>query len=392
MTRNVVRLPGRPQQPESEPFRPFFASEMEGREAPQLEWLVDGVLLRGTVAIIAGSPGIGKSLLLQQLLTAVAVGGDFLGRDTMQCRAFGLFCEDPQAILEQRQMAILAHYDRDPADLNTDLSWQSRDDKDSLLVGFDRYSTTPKFTSLWHDLWGYCEEDGINLVGIDTAAAIYAGQDLREQVTPFMRALQRKAVAINGCVVLNIHPPKNNPNGVSGVTAWIASARSALSLGRPEDYDFETGQPANARVLRTIKNNYGVGFIGEALEYQDGVFVPSGPVTRKRKRAALTDTERQDLKYRLLIGCKRVLQNGGRIPADELDPKSMPARARRSSDPAINRVSLNDLYIAQQEMLDGGLLVRVDVDERVLVRPRDGPYYANERPYVPPPAPASANP
>lgn len=385
---NVVRLPRRPVEPQ-EVFRPFYASQLEGREPIPLEWLVDGVLLRGTVCILAGAPKIGKSMLLQQLLTSVSLGADWLGRETVQSRAFGLFCEDPQHALERREVAILAHYDKTPAELEAELSWDSRDGRDAVLVEFDRYGAKPKFTSLWHDLWAYVEEDGINLVGLDTAATVFSGNEVsREHVTAFLRALQRQAVAMNGCIVLCVHPAKTNANGFSGTTAWLASARAGLSLGRPTDYDQETGEPANVRVLRGLGSNYGAGITAERIEYRDGVFVTAEPELH-RKRGPLSYTERQDLKYRLLIGCKRTLMNGGKIPADEMQPTSMPYRARRSTDPAINRIPMNELYLAQNDLLESGMLVRVNVGGRCLVRPHDGPYYEAEEIWQMPPAPGA---
>jgi hypothetical protein len=385
---NVVRLPRRPVEQQSEALRPYYVSQLEGVELPKPEWIVDGVLLRGTVVILAGSPGVGKSLLLQQLLTSVAIGADFLGRETVQSRAFGLFCEDPHYQLQTRQMDLLRYYDRAPADMEANLSFQSRDGMDAVMVEFENFSTRPKYTSLWHDLWVLCEEDGINLVGIDTAATVYSGPDSRNQVTVFIRELQRRAIQINGCIVLNVHPPKTNPNSFGGVTAWLASARAGLSLGRPTDFDFETGEPANVRVLRNLKNNYGAGISAERIEYQDGAFV-STDLALNRKRGPLTHIERQHLKYRLLTGAKRIMMKGVRIPADELDRNSLPARAKNLTDPSINRIPLNDLYLAYNELIDSGQLVIVDVGGRCFVRPHDGPYLQDESPYVMPPAPGA---
>lgn len=384
---NVVRLPREPLQ-RSEPFRPFYASQLAGYTPPAPEWLIDGVLLRGTVAVIGGSPGIGKSMLLQQSLSTIALGADWFGRQTMPCRCFGLFCEDPDAQLKRRQLAILAHLNRDAGDLEMEISFDSRDGKDALLVEFDRYSAKPKFTPLWDQLWAFVADDGINVVGIDTAATVFSGNEVsREQVTAFMRELQRKAVEIQGAIIMTAHPAKNSPNGISGSNAWLASARSGMSLGRPADWDPDTGEPVNVRVLRGLKNNYGPSLTAERLEYEDGVFVAAEPEHAAGKHGPLTHTERQDLKYRLLMGMKRVILNGGHVPADELDPRSMPSRARRQTDPSIARVALNDLYRAQQELVEGGLAVRVRVGGKVLLRPHDGPWYESEEPFIPPPPP-----
>ena len=44
-----------------EPFRPFSASSMTGAPPASPEWVADGLLLRGMVTLLTGSPGIGKS-------------------------------------------------------------------------------------------------------------------------------------------------------------------------------------------------------------------------------------------------------------------------------------------------------------------------------------------
>ncbi len=44
--------------------------------------MVRGLIPRGAVTMITGDGGVGKSLLAQQLLTAAAIGRDFLGCET----------------------------------------------------------------------------------------------------------------------------------------------------------------------------------------------------------------------------------------------------------------------------------------------------------------------
>ena len=103
-------------------------------------------------------------------------------------------------------------------------------------------------------------DEGISLVGLDTAAVVFGGnENFRGQVTSFMRALVAAAVGMNGAIILNAHPSKSGPNSYSGSTAWLASARFALSLGRPADYDEESGEPRAARVLRGLGANYSAG-------------------------------------------------------------------------------------------------------------------------------------
>lgn len=384
----VIHLPQRGGPP-ADTFRPFYASQLEGVEVPPPEWIVDGVLMRRTVALFAGPPGIGKSLLIQQLLTATALGVPWINRETIQTRSFGLFCEDPDDALRRRQQSITAHYDRDACDLEMELSWESRVGKSATLVEFERWGAKPKFTSLWEQMWNFVEEDGVGVVALDTAAAVFGGSEIdRRQVTYFMRELEARAIAMNGAIILSMHP--SSGKAYSGSTAWLASARFGMTLGRPPDFDPETGQPVNARYMRGLKANYSAGITGERIEWNDGVFIPAEmDAPRIHKQGPLSESELTDLRYRLLVGLKRVLQNGSTVPADEMDAKSMPNRARRNGSPEINRVPLNELYRAQAAMIEAGQIVRVSVGKKCLIRPHDGPYYAGEEPWLPVKPPAA---
>lgn len=384
-----ARPPARP----IEPFEPFYVAQMEGREPKPRRWLVDGILARQTVLLFAGPPKIGKSLLVQQMLTAIATGRPWLNRETVQARCLGLFCEDPQEELERRQADINTFYGVDPADFETEYTWNSRFGLDALLVEFERVGDKPKWTDLWTQLLTFVRDEGVQVIALDTAATVFGGnENFRNQVTIFLRELQKLASEIDGAIVLCAHPSRTSPNSYSGNTAWLASVRAGVSLGRPADWDAETGEPRHVRVLRGLGANYGAGVTAERLEFDHGVLIPGEPdhAAGPHRNAPLTAMERQDLRYRLLIGLKRVLNNGGKVPADVEKRESMPNRARRSTDPQINRVALNDLYLAQDELLDAGQAVRVYVKGQVLIRPADGPYYRDEEPYLPPPPPKAA--
>lgn len=397
MSDPVTRFPAeraRPPAKRPEPFRAFYAAEMEGREPKPREWMVDGVIPRKTVVLLAGPPKIGKSLLVQQLLTAAALGHNWLGRQTIQSRSFGMFCEDPQEELERRQADINFHYGVSAADFETEYSWQSRDGKEALLCEFNRDKII--WTDLWEQLTLYCVDEGIRLLALDTAATCFGGnENFRNQVTAFLRGLQGLAIKIDGAVILSAHPSRSSPNSYSGTTGWLASVRTGLSLGRPVDFDPETNEPRHVRVLRGLGTNYGAGVGAERLEFDHGVLVPTEPEQRATgKRGPLSQLERNELKYRLLMGLKKVRLNDGKIPADVEKRDSMPNRARRSTDPQINRVPLNELYLAQEELLDSGQVVRVSVNRQCLIRPHDSGFYDNEEPWIPavrPPIPMAAD-
>jgi len=62
-----------------EPLKTFYASHII-EEPPPPEWIWDGLALRGTVVLLAGDSKVGKSLLLQQILSCAALGVPCLGR------------------------------------------------------------------------------------------------------------------------------------------------------------------------------------------------------------------------------------------------------------------------------------------------------------------------
>lgn len=56
--------------------------ELLGSEVVKPQWVVEDMLARGTLVIVAGEPGVGKSVLSYALAFAVASGVPFLGRTT----------------------------------------------------------------------------------------------------------------------------------------------------------------------------------------------------------------------------------------------------------------------------------------------------------------------
>ena len=86
-------------------------------EAPRGDWLIEGIILRQTVSLFYARGSIGKSLLIQQVLTALALGKPWLGKDVPNCRGFTLFAEDPEDEVWHRQDNISPYYGARHGDL-----------------------------------------------------------------------------------------------------------------------------------------------------------------------------------------------------------------------------------------------------------------------------------
>jgi hypothetical protein len=74
--------------------------------APATEWLVEGILPRASVTLLAGEPGSYKTWLALALLRGVASGGSFLGRKCAQASVLYLDRENPLAVMRER-LAVL---------------------------------------------------------------------------------------------------------------------------------------------------------------------------------------------------------------------------------------------------------------------------------------------
>ena len=77
---------------------------MEEPEVP-IDWLLDGLLVRGTVSLLAAKPKTGKSVFARGLALAVAQGRSFLGRTTNQGGVLYL-------CLEERQQDVRRDFER----------------------------------------------------------------------------------------------------------------------------------------------------------------------------------------------------------------------------------------------------------------------------------------
>jgi len=75
-------------------------------DAPSIEWMVEGILPRASVTLLAGEPGSYKTWLALALLRGVASGGNFLGRKCAKASVLYLDRENPLPVMRER-LAVL---------------------------------------------------------------------------------------------------------------------------------------------------------------------------------------------------------------------------------------------------------------------------------------------
>jgi RecA-family ATPase len=265
--------PQRPQNQYDE-FTPFSPTKWLNKTAPAIPWLVDGAFIKGTVGILAGDGGLGKSLLLQQLQTAAALGTPWLGMRTEKVRSLAVYCEDDVDELHRRQERINAHYGC-PMSALDGIAIESRPGRDCVLMQFSQWGGEGKRREMFDQLEFAAIQHGAKIVILDTVADVFSGNEIdRNQPRTFIRALRQLALRIQGTVILTQHPSNEgltSGSGRSGSTGWHNSVRSRLYLTKPKGK--EKDMPTNERHLKTMKQNAGQ-FGGKlSVTWRDGVFI-----------------------------------------------------------------------------------------------------------------------
>lgn len=258
---SVQQGPWAPNARNIEKFEPFSASTWKQAVPPSREWMVEGAVPKGSVTILAGDGGLGKSLLCQQLMTAAALGQPWLGMRTQRVRSLAIFCEDEIEELHRRQADINSHYGCRMDSLDG-IAMDSRVGKDSVLMRFKQWGDDDgRTTPLFDQVKFAAKQHGAKLVFLDTAADVYSGNEIdRVQVRTFVRHLRKLAIEIQGAVILTQHPSNeglNSGTGKSGSTGWNNSVRSRLYLTAPKPKAGDDDKPSDIRHLKTMKANYG---------------------------------------------------------------------------------------------------------------------------------------
>jgi hypothetical protein len=255
---------------------------------PPRQWVVKEWLPRGSVTLMFGRGGHGKSLMAQQLATAAANGLHWLGQETTAGPVIGLFCEDEPDELQRRQYALFNAEMLGAADASRRLFLDGRPGKFNTLVSFGRNGLAEP-TELMSRIRTQCEALRPVLVILDNIAQMYAGQENdRSQVTQFCNELTGLARAFNCAVLVLGHTAKAEGSEYSGSTAWDAAVRSRLFLLREED---------GTSTLKKLKANYSAQD-EIRVRYLSGVFfvVPAGSGTSAEALEPVKPTIAQALK------------------------------------------------------------------------------------------------
>ena len=254
-------------------------SEWQGVPIPQREWIVQDILPVGTVTMLSGEGGTGKSHIAMQLLVSAATGSPWLGQKVANVPTLGVHCEDDPDELQRRLGDILAAQGSQFSDLENWVTLLSRMGMDNIMYSAGKYDEDGSIQPFLTQVKQLALKRGARLVVLDSLYNVFGGNEIsRPQASAFINALGGLANDINGVVLLLAHPSMSgisSGSGTSGSTAWHNAVRSRLYLyhrkckaGEVED-EFGRGP----FVLESKKSNYGARPAEIQVERKNGVFV-----------------------------------------------------------------------------------------------------------------------
>jgi RecA-family ATPase len=244
----------------------------------------------GVLTLFSGDGGLGKSLLLQQLLSCIALGNPWLGTHVKHGRAIGFFCEDDHDELWRRQEAILTGHNAAYRDLGGRLAMMPRLGLDNALAVRESRDGLLQPSESFHALERAAHDHSADILGIDPSVAVFPGNEVvRTEVRRFCDLLNGLAHRTGAAVILTAHPSRaglSTGDGYSGSTDWNNAVRSRWYLAKAgEDDDCE-------RVITTPKANYAPTDERIELVWRDGMFVrsngPTDAVDRMQQAGAET--------------------------------------------------------------------------------------------------------
>jgi len=265
-----------PRGPEPKLAHPSFvsAAALAEREPQPREWVVHDLVPLKQVTLLYGDGGVGKSLLALQLAMAAVSGRSWLGRSVRPGPVLYWTAEDDEEELHRRLFEAGRVDDVDLRALGN-LGLRSLTDADAEIARADGPEVKP--TDLYNELVEAVNWLKPGLVILDTLAEMFAVDEINRGLAVRSIKLLRKIAIRSDCAFLVLaHPSVTgmaSGRGASGSTGWSNAVRSRLYMSRVTQKD--GAEPdADARVLRTMKSNYGPTGAALPLRFDGGAFVP----------------------------------------------------------------------------------------------------------------------
>ena len=250
------------------------------------------ILTEGSVALLAGAGGVGKSALMVSLALGVARLGDGVRGAVVE----GIFdgvggpvilvtYEDVPEVTAWRMRNLVA----DVMGRETEEARQEVFGRIYVIDLLGRplfgpmstpgrsasYNAPPGPLTGWSDLWLAAARIRPGLIIVDPALSAFSGEsNAAAPVREFLGALSLRAKTLGTGVLLTAHSNKAarggmqdpyDPGQVGGSAAWVDGARGVLAMTRPQTEDDDENAGARELQLAVAKSNYGPSLVTVGL-------------------------------------------------------------------------------------------------------------------------------
>jgi len=365
-----------------EPFAPRVSliSSFAGQDPEPIEYIVDGLIPKRSVTLLAGRSGVGKTMLCQMMMTACAFGRPWIARETRRCKSFGVFAEDEAVRLHERQKRICEHYEVEMLDFEEQASVMADDDKDFTLYECARRWTPGAPTFLWQQLAKHVKDNGIELVILDNVGVVFRGDRWSDnQVRDFVRFFNGQARALNCAIVVLVHPPKARDSYFAGSQAWENTVRQAISL----DY-IDGDERSQELILKLVNANYTphsdpLRFGGLTMKWEQGVLVPRDEGGYALNGNVLGFTDKLALDNKLVDAVHKMVEKGWKVAADPGSPNYL-VRQLWKQRQWKERVNWEQIVSALDRTIGDGRIVKAAVGGKWMLRTPEDRYLGEESP------------
>lgn len=312
-------------------------AQWAGQPIPERQWLLRDWMPLATTTLFTGAGGVGKSLMGQQLATAVGLGRTFMGIETTQTPAIYMTCEDKVDELHRRQAAICDAMGAPLETLGGRLHLLSLvDEPDNMLATFAA-DNTMSVGPLMARLRLAIERTGAGFIVLDNVAHLFGGNEIvKAHVAAFVGMLNALSAKTGATILLVAHPNKAG-DAYSGNVAWENQVRSRIFLDRPRD---QSGHviDADARVLSRDKSNYAAAGATVAFRWHRWAFVSDDDLPAEQRAEVATNLlagieDRAFLKCLDLATERRI--NVGHVPSGNHAPKVFAAMVEGKGTPKV---------------------------------------------------------